>query len=309
LRRDDIRVSLIVRDAFPWRFAGPFARALGGVRAPVLARVPRDADVTWHPWNGTFVATNGAAAATIHDAAPFAFPDRDAQRRESQQAPFRRTAVRASAIACDSAFTASEVQRYLDVPPNRLHVVPLAADETFSPGSDDALPAELTGRRYVLYVGAHDAHKNTATLAAAHRAAFPDGDVPLVFTRANAAVPDARVFARVPQDQLVALYRGATIVAVPSLYEGFGLPALEGMACGAPVLASRAAALPEVGGDAVAYVDQPESVGAWRAALVALAGDAAARADLAQRGPVRAAGFSWDRCADATLAVVRSAHA
>jgi alpha-1,3-rhamnosyl/mannosyltransferase len=308
-RRTGVRLTLIVREPFAWRFAGAFARALERPSVTVRSRVPRDADVTWHPWNGTFLATDGPAAATIHDVAPFAFPDSDPRRRDSQQAPFVRTATRASAIACDSAFTSSEVERYLSVPPKRLHVIPLAADDTFSPGSDDELPAELTGRRYVLYVGAHDGHKNTATLAAAHRAAFPHGDMELVFTRANPAVPQARVFARVPNEQLVALYRAATIVAVPSLYEGFGLPVLEAMACGAPVLASRAASLPEAGGDAVRYVDDPRSVAAWTAALAQLAGDDAARADLARRGPVRAAGFSWERCTDATLAMMKSARA
>jgi alpha-1,3-rhamnosyl/mannosyltransferase len=309
VRRDDVRVSLIVRDPLPWRFATSFAKALGVSEVELHSRVPRDAEVTWHPWNGTFTATEGPAAATIHDVVPFAFPELDERKRDAQQTPFRRTATRASAIACDSDFTAREVERYLEIPPNRLHVVPLAADDRFAPGGDDDLPAELTGRPYVLYVGTHDEHKNSGTLAAAHRLAFPDDDVALVFTRPNPVVPEAIVIAHAPEDQLVALYRAATIVAVPSLYEGFGLPVLEALACGAPVLASRAASLPEVGGDAVRYVDEPESVHAWRSALAALVGDDAARAELARRGPVRAAGFSWDRCADATLDVVKSARA
>jgi glycosyltransferase involved in cell wall biosynthesis len=309
LRRDDVRVSLVVRDPLPWRFAPAFARALGVAEVQLHSRVPRDADVTWHPWNGTFTPTDGPAAATIHDVVPFAFPELDERKRESQQTPFRRTATCASAIACDSLFTVHEVERYLEIPANRLHVVPLAADDHFSPGNDDDLPAELMGRPYVLYVGTHDEHKNAGTLAAAHRLAFPDDEVALVFTRPNPVVPEAIVIAHAPDAQLVALYRAALIVAVPSLYEGFGLPVLEGMACGAPVLASRAASLPEVGGDAARYVDDPESVHAWRAALTSLAADDEARAELARRGPVRAAAFSWDRCADATLDVVKSARA
>jgi glycosyltransferase involved in cell wall biosynthesis len=303
--RDNVRVTLVARAPLAFRFAGPFAHALGTSRVLVRANVPRDADVAWSPWNGTFFTTRTPAVATLHDVAPFAFPATDAARRESQQAPFRRTAASARRILCDSEFTAREVQRYLTVPAEHLCVVPLGVDPVFTPGDTGALPPLVRGRRYVLYVGAHDAHKNVGTLAAAHRAAFAGEDVALVFTRPNPAVPEAIVCAHVDTAALVALYRGALVVAVPSLYEGFGLPVLEAMACGAPVLASRAASLPEVGGDAVAYVDEPQDVGAWRDALAALAGDVARRAELAQRGPERAASFTWDRCAEATLAVLR----
>jgi glycosyltransferase involved in cell wall biosynthesis len=122
-------------------------------------------------------------------------------------------------------------------------------------------------------------------------------------------VPEAIVCERVGHATLLALYRAATVVAVPSLYEGFGLPVLEAMGCAAAVLAARAASLPEVGGDAVRYVDEPADPAAWAHALRVLADDDAARAALAANGRERAALFTWERCADATLAVLREAAA
>jgi glycosyltransferase involved in cell wall biosynthesis len=307
--RGDVRLTLVVRDPFPLLRAGALRASIGAPRAAVAGRVPRDAAVVWHPWNGTFVTTDRPAVATIHDLAPFAFPAPDAARRESQQAPFRRSAQHARLILCDSAFTAGEAARALEVSRERLRVVPLGVDRSFAPGPLDALPAALRHRPFVLHVGAHDAHKNVATLAAGMHRAFPHGELALAFTRPAPGVPEAIVCERVGQATLLALYRAATIVAVPSLYEGFGLPLLEAMACGTAVLASRAASLPEVGGDSVRYVDEPSEPEAWAHALRALAADDGARAALAASGRERAAFFTWERCAGETLAVLREAAA
>jgi glycosyltransferase involved in cell wall biosynthesis len=309
-RRDDVALTLLVRDWFPGRRAAVLRTALGEAAAPAMfrcaQRVPRRTDVVWHPWNGTFFGGAAPAVATIHDLIAFALPAADERRRTSQQAPIRRTGATARAIVCDSAYTAGDVQRYLGVDANRLHVVPLGVEPAFSPGGLEALPAELRERRYVLYVGAHDAHKNVLTLVAAYRSAFAGGDVGLVFTRPNPLVAEAIVIENAPLATLVALYRAALVVAVPSIYEGFGLPVLEGLACGAPVLAARATALPEAGGDAAAYVDEPCDPDAWRAALLAISSDGKRRAALSHAGPLRAAAFTWDACADHTLAILRA---
>jgi glycosyltransferase involved in cell wall biosynthesis len=310
LRDPGFAWTLVVHDLFPKRTA--VARALGAQpgEVEVSRRVPRDAGVVWFPWNGTFLRTDAPSVATVHDAAPFAFPASDARKRATEQNPFLATANTARRILVQSSFTASEVERWLGVDAERIVVTPLAVDAAFTPGTAEPLPAALRGRRYVLHVGAHDERKNTSTLIEAFERAFPDGDVALAFTRTPPSLPRGGVVVDAHDDAaLTALYRGAALVALPSYYEGFGFPLLEAMACGAPVLAARAGSLPEVGGDAAAWVDDARDAGAWADALRALMRDDAARAALAAGGPARAATFSWDRCTAQTLAVLREVAA
>jgi glycosyltransferase involved in cell wall biosynthesis len=308
-QREDVRLTLVVRDPFALLRAGALRDAIAAPDVHVSARVPRDADVMWHPWNGTFISSGVPSVATVHDVVPFAFPDPDPKKRDAQQAPFRRTAIEMRAIACDSAFTAREVSQHLGVSPERLHVIPLGVDPAFTPGALDDLPAPLRGRRFLLHVGAHDDHKNVKTLAQAWRTAFPQHELALVFTRPAPDVPEAIVCERVERETLIALYRAAALVAVPSLYEGFGLPVLEAMACGTTVVASRAASLPEVGGEAVRYVDAPDDPAAWAHVLRELAFDDAETLRREMLGAERARTFTWERCALATLDLLRSTAA
>ena len=308
VRDPGFRWTFVVRDLFPKRAA--LARAVGAGSDGVAAarRVPPDADVVWFPWNGISLRTDAPSVATVHDAAPFAFPAASARLRATEQNPFLATANTARRILVQSRFTASEVERWLGVDTARIVVTPLAADPVFSPRapSHDQPPRELRGKRYLLHVGAHDERKNTATLIAGFDRAFPRGDITLAFTRAPGSMPRGGLVVDARDDGvLAALYRGAALVAVPSTYEGFGFPLLEALACGAPALAARAGALPEVGGDAAAYVDEPADPDAWAQALRALLDDDAARARLAAAGPRRAAEFSWERCTAQTLGVLR----
>jgi glycosyltransferase involved in cell wall biosynthesis len=117
-----------------------------------------------------------------------------------------------------------------------------------------------------------------------------------------------RFLGYLPDEDLPALLSGATAFAFPSLYEGFGMPVLEAMACGAPVLTANSTSLPEVAGDAALLVD-PHDTHAIAAGLRRLVQDAPLRAELRARGLARAAGFTWERCARETLAVLLEALA
>jgi len=109
----------------------------------------------------------------------------------------------------------------------------------------------------------------------------------------------------VPDDDLPGVYSGATMTVLASLYEGFGLPILESMACGTPVVSSRTSSLPELGGDAVRYFD-PQTVEEMASVIKTVWGDAALRQEMRQQGFVQAAQFSWDRTAVETMCVYES---
>jgi len=303
LHAPGFRWTFVVRDFFAR--AHPIASALGEASVTVTNRIPRGASVLWHPWNGTFLNSSLPSVATMHDATPFLFPSPDARIRRTEQTPFLKTAASARRIIVQSQYTASEIQRWLGVAAERIVVISLAAGPAFAT-SETALQS-APSERYILCVGAHDVRKNTATLVAAFERVFPDGDTKLVFTRTPPCLPKGGAVVAARDDaELAALYRGALLVTCPSPYEGFGLPLLEALACGAPVLAARGGALPEVGAGAAAWVDQPLDVDCWEAALRALDADGAWRARLARLGPARAAAFSWDRCTSETLAVLRA---
>jgi len=305
LRRvPDVALTLVV--------PGPFAprrriAAALGIAARELARaVPSDADVLWSPSNGTDLTCVSPCVTTVHDVVPFTFAAAGRARRRREQTPLLRTAARAQAIVTPSAFMADQIGHWLAVERERITVVPHGVAAPFvRAGARFALP---DGRQYVLHVGAHDRRKNVDTLIAAWQGGVRAAETALVFTQAPAVCPAGALVVDARADERLAeLYRGAALVAVPSLDEGFGLPVLEALACGAPVVASRVAALPEVGAEAVAWVDAPASVEGWSHALGELLGDPGRAAALAARGPARAAAYTWERSAQRMLDVFRAA--
>jgi glycosyltransferase involved in cell wall biosynthesis len=302
LDADGVTFSFVVPGLFGPR--NRIAQTLGADRRSVSRRVPAGATVVWSPSNGTDLTTALPCVTTVHDVVPFTFPSASARIREREQAPFLRTAARAARVLASSHFMASEMSAQLAIPRERITVAPLGVAAPFIRRGDRyTLP---DGRPYVLHVGAHDERKNVGTLVAAWQKAFAPSEVALVFTRAPKTLPDGAVVADAASDaDLARIYRGAAVVAVPSIDEGFGLPLLEGLACGAPVIASRAAALPEVGGDAVAWIHDPRNVDVWTAGLLALVHDPDAARELAARGPAQAAMFTWERCAQITLGALR----
>jgi glycosyltransferase involved in cell wall biosynthesis len=176
-------------------------------------------------------------------------------------------------------------------------------------------------QRYLLYVGTVQPRKNLERLidAFALVADRPElAGVQLVIAGGRGWLSEGverraaerglagrvRLSGYLPDADLPALLSGALAFVFPSLYEGFGMPVLEAMACGAPVLTSTTSSLPEVADDAALLVD-PSDTAAIAAGIARLAADGGLRADLYARGLARAAAFTWDRCARETLAVLR----
>jgi glycosyltransferase involved in cell wall biosynthesis len=236
-------------------------------------------------------------------------------------------ARRADAVIVPSAAARQAVARAYVVPEARIHVVWHGVSPRFGPvppaGESPILHRHGLRPPYVLFVGARPPRKNLERLilAVARARDRPDGTALQLAVAGPIERGDqaARSLARrlgleevvrwlgwVPDDELPVLYGGALCLAYPSLAEGFGLPILEAMACGTPVLTSDRSALAEVAGDAALLVD-PESPDAIAEGLRRLRRDEGARQDLITRGAVRAAGFTWQATAAATEAVYRLA--
>jgi glycosyltransferase involved in cell wall biosynthesis len=265
---------------------------------------------------------------TFHDVTFFRMPERYPPARRLYFRTMTRLSARvADAIIVPSTTVRDDTAAVLSAPMKKLHVVYEAAAARYRP-----IPADEAGsvaRRYgiegpyVLSVGSLEPGKNRARLIRAVRDARDAGvDVTLAVAGQPAWRHEAehdladqvgigdrvRWLGYVPPDDLPALYSGAAVFAFPSLYEGFGLPVLEAMACGTPVLTSDVSATAEVAGDAALLVN-PRSVTAISEGLRRLLEDDALRAQLRARGLARAAEFSWRRAAEETYAVYRSVTA
>jgi glycosyltransferase involved in cell wall biosynthesis len=274
------RVASVLRDAV-WYPAGLKRRTAAldvlhctTFRGPVGAAVP--------------------AVVTVHDLAilraPEAFPR---WHRLYGKAGLERVLCAADAVVAVSEFTRSEVIELADVPQERIRVVPNGVDAVFTP---DGPRAEGD---YVLAVATLEPRKNLRRAVEAAREAGVE--LRVVGARGWGGVAVPGWVGEVPDAELAALYRGARCVVYPSLYEGFGLPVLEAMACGAPVVTSRATAMEEVAGGAAVLVDPVDT-----SSIAAGIAEAVARRDeLVSAGGARAREFTWDRAADAVEALWR----
>jgi glycosyltransferase involved in cell wall biosynthesis len=283
--------------------------------------------------------------ATVHDLITLLFPEYSASTAgRAYNALVSAAARRADAIIADSEHSARDIVRLLGVPEQRVRVVHLAAQPRFRPAErqEDLEGVRLRyglPERFIFYIGGLNRHKNVGmllrsfaavrerlpnpyTLAIAGRsqsgnsAVFPDlrqqaRDLGLSVSEADGnghtggSPGDVRFLRFVPEEDKPLLYGAADLFVFPSLYEGFGLPPLEAMACGAPVVCSRAASLPEIVGDGGLLVDPADAAGLVEAMLAVLS-DETLRAGLRQRGLAQAARFSWRRTAGQTVAVYES---
>jgi|SRR5579872_757597 len=308
-RESELELTLLLRRIVPWMTARRMRRLLGSDRFALATRVPSDADVVWHPWNGTFFDSTRPGVVTMHDAVPFAFPASDPARRSHEQEPFLRSRSARLVIAV-SHIGAREIVARVGVPEERVRVIYHGVAPVFSPAEEE------TGGRYLLFVGKPaQPLKNFALLHRAYVRAWPDGDGPELVVIGGDAAGYAKVRvaplireggAAEADERMRDLYRGALALCVPSRFESFGMPVLEAMACGTPVLAARTGALPEIAADAALLLDVDDEA-AWAAAIRAIAGDGALRARLRAAGLRRARGFRWERCAAQTLEVFREA--
>jgi len=272
----------------------------------------------------------GRTVITVHDLSWVRFPGTHPVARVRIINKLLPLAVeRAAHILVDSEFVRSEVIDHYGVPPSKVTTTPLASREIFWPRSWEQRRATLerTGVRdgsYFLCVGTLEPRKNVDAALRAHallseplRRSFPlvlVGMQGWLTSRLEheMKLPAARgelvTTGYVTDEDLADLYSGACALLYPSIYEGFGLPPLEAMACGAPVIMSNASSLPEVGG-AAAVMHDPHDIDALSLAMRRLVDDPQFRRERSAASLQRAAQFSWDRCARETLTVYKNALA
>jgi glycosyltransferase involved in cell wall biosynthesis len=254
----------------------------------------------------------------IHDAGVFAVP-------ETYSRAFRtwyrllhpqlgRHAVR---IVTVSKFSQSQLVRYAGMDADRIAIIPNGGEHILSSPADPTVLERLRlRRRYILAVSSQSPHKNLGGVLSAVEqlggrdfdVVFAGGSNPRVFRQGVQGSGAARLAGYVTDAELRALYENAECFVFPSLYEGFGLPPLEAMTCGCPVIVSRVASLPEVCGDAAVYCNPEDSQDIARGIATVLS-DAELRANLRRRGMERAKLFTWDHAAGALLRLLETATA
>jgi glycosyltransferase involved in cell wall biosynthesis len=295
---------------------------LAGMREKIdLLHGPYWSNPLWSPW---------PTVVTVHDVIQFVLPEY-AWRKISRVyfGLVSAGARRAQAVITVSECSKQDIMKILGLGPERIHVIGNAVDASLYPVRDAWLLANVRERygiapRFVLYFGGFDMRKNVPRLIEAY-ARLPEvlrREYQLVIAGryqhlGHPLYPDPRQTVRrlgldgnviftgqIREQDKAPLYSAATVFAFPSLYEGFGMPVLEAMACGTPVVTSNVSALPEVAGDAGLLVNpyEPAAIGE---ALAELLESAARRDDLARRGLERARRFTWPQVAEQTVRVYK----
>jgi glycosyltransferase involved in cell wall biosynthesis len=285
----------------------------------------RDVDVLHAPSLAVPPKRGKPLVVSVHDAAPWLYPESFTPRgRWFHSVGVRVAARRADRVITGTEAAAAELRAYTRLPSSLVTVVPYGVDANSLTRSEEATTSVLrhfglTDTPYVLWVGSLEPRKGVGVLVAA-MARLATGDKATALVLAGYAgwqnsrliPPEQRAqlggslhqLGPVTQPELQALYVGATVFAFPSFHEGFGLPVLEAMASGAPVVASDIPAIREVAGEAAVLVP-PGDVGQWAGALEDVLGSPSRRAALAEAGRRRAAMFPWANTAAATLEVYK----
>jgi glycosyltransferase involved in cell wall biosynthesis len=325
----DLPAGLDVRRSARWDTRRPLRRILWEQAAlPLLARQTQ-LDLLHGAVNVVPALAACPSVVTVHDLSfmryPQAFPP---VQRAYLQSQVRRSTRAARQVIAVSQATKQDVVELFGVAPERIDVVHNGVDASFCPAPAGQVEAfrrrQGLPERYILHVGTLEPRKNLVRLvqAFAQVRANDPGQPPAKLVLAGGKGWDyGAIFAEVDRlglaqdvifpgyvadEELAWWYRAAAVFAYPSLMEGFGLPVLEAMACGAPTVTSNLSSLPEVAGDAALLVD-PTSMDALADALLRLMADAGLANDLRARGQAQAARFPWSRTAQQTAAVYRRA--
>ena len=255
----------------------------------------------------------GSLVVTLHDANHLALPENYGIDRAAYYRMVVIPRVRtAKAVLTVSEFSRDELAIYLASSTSRIQIASPGVDERYRPVSAGEVEVFRKAHRlpgaYFAAVGNVKAHKNLAVLARA-AAELPAPVVLLAGAGAKQKLgfPASTVeIQALPEAEMPLFYAAATALLIPSRYEGFGLPALEAMACGCPVIASDAGALPEIAGPAALLVS-PDHPAHWRDAAIRVSSDRELVRKLVEQGFSRAAGFTWEACARQVLAAYRRA--
>jgi glycosyltransferase involved in cell wall biosynthesis len=296
-------------------------------------KIPSDVDLVHFPYFEPFFLAlplykKFRTAVTVHDLTPLVFSQAFPRgiKGELKWQMQRFALKKADAVITDSENSKKDIHRLVGINVNKIHVIPLAAGEQFRQLGKGNWQTEIKKRYglpddFILYVGDVTWNKNLPRLMDAAKQL----EIPLVMIGKSLAQADydqtnpwnadlnrVNELARsnekiirlgfVSMDELVQIYNLATVFVIPSLYEGFGLPILEAMACGCPVITSKEGSLPEVAGDAAFYVDAYD-VNDIAKGIKKVFSDKKLREELSKKGLTQAQKFSWKKTAEETLKV------
>lgn len=288
-----------------------------------------NADAVFLPVPGPVYFKTARLAVTVHDIIPFVFhSDSYSWRERELKSHYASSIRRADLILTDSNYSRGDISSRFGIPDARIIVAPLGFDRNLfntspvnQPEAKSVLSRHSITKPYILHVGEFSVRKNLARLVRAYRDVLNHANTlslqlvlcgksrpelsDLVRVIGESNLREKVIIVRGPSNlELVTLYKSALACVVPSLYEGFGLPLLEAMACGLPVMCSNRTSLPEIGGDAVIYFD-PESEDDMSSVIEEVVSRPDLREQLSRKGLERAQQFSWEKCATVTLGALR----
>jgi glycosyltransferase involved in cell wall biosynthesis len=292
----------------------------GTIKLPKIDWLVGKVDLYHSPNYNLNILARGKSVMTIHDLNFLAYPQFTISSGRWHYAfKIKSYARKADAVIADSFSTKNEIIKYLKIPEDKIRVIHLGCAGAFQPLPDNERSGKTNEKfkiegDYILYVGTLEPRKNLQGLIQAYAQCRAKNDFLLVLAGGKGwkyehifslvdklRLQDRVIFTGyVEEVDLLPLYQGASLFVYPSLYEGFGLPPLEAMACGLPVVVSNTTSLPEVVGDAGVYVD-PNDIGQISDAIDTVLSDAELRRTLIRQGLERAKLFSWEKTAKETL--------